>query len=67
MLLNKKPVILKAAEEDFDDIELTLEKLINGINLSIKTNSLSIDNSDWDAVDCDIILQNAVFNEVIYG
>lgn len=67
MLLNGKSLILKDAEGEFEDAELTLEYLKSGINLSIKNDSISLDVDDWDAADCDIIIQNAIFNEVVYG
>jgi hypothetical protein len=67
MLLNGKSLIISDVEEEFEDQELTLEKLINGINLSIQANGISVDLDDWDAVDCDVIIQNAIFNDVVYG
>lgn len=67
MLLNGKSLILKDAEGEFEDAELTLEYLKSGLNLSFKNNSISLDADDWDAADCDIIIQNAIFNEVVYG
>lgn len=68
MLLNGKKIIISDSEEDdYEDQELTLEKLIKGLNLSIQENRLSLDSADWDAEDCDVIVQNALFNEVVYG
>lgn len=67
MLLNGKSLILKDAEGEFEDAELTLEYLKNGLNLSFKNGLISLDDSSWDASDCDIIIQNAIFNEVVYG
>jgi hypothetical protein len=60
--------------EDDKDLELNLEKLINGIQLYIKnSNDLSfisngrIDNGEIDAYIADSIAQYALFNEVVYG
>lgn len=67
MLLNGKSLIIKDEEGEFEDAELTLENLRNGLNLSIENDLISLDIDDWDAADCDIIIQNAIFNEVVYG
>lgn len=67
MLLNGKSLILKDVEGEFEDKELTLVNLLAGLNLSLKDNLISLDPDDWDAADCDIIIQNAIFNEVVYG
>ena len=54
--------------EDTDEVwELTLEKLINGIKLTIEQDYW---DGDFDSIDGeigDIIFQMALFGEIIYG
>lgn len=54
--------------EDADEVwDLTMEKLINGIKLTIEQNYW---NGDFDEIDGevgDIIFQMALFNEIVFG
>lgn len=56
--------------------ELTLEKLLNGIKLAIQNNYYAgygwyygnqLDTCQVDAIVADVIVQLALFNEIIYG
>lgn len=54
--------------DDEDQVHiLTLENLIAGINLAFKNGFLDQNPENWDSSDCDIIIQCAIFKEVIYG
>jgi len=67
MLLNGNILIISDAEEDFETQSLNLKKLIEGVNLSIQNNKLPMEDEDWDAQDADVIIQNAVFGEIVFG
>lgn len=59
-------------EEDDSEYELTLEKFITGLLLFLQENPSFITNSDldvcqMDAADADIIIQYALFGEIVYG
>lgn len=54
--------------EDTDEVwELTLEKLINGIKLTIEQNYWDGDFDKIDGEVGDIIFQMALFDEIVYG
>ena len=46
---------------------LTLEKLLKGLQITLDNGHVGIDDEDWDASDHDMIIQCAIFGEVIYG
>jgi len=66
MLMDMKTSLILIDDEGVKH-ELTLEKMIKGITLSIQRNGTSVDSDDWDAEDNDIMIQNAIYDEVIYG
>jgi hypothetical protein len=54
--------------EDADEVwELTLDKLINGIKLTIEQNYWDGDFDEIDGEVGDIIFQMALFNEIVFG
>lgn len=54
--------------EDVDEVwELTLDKLINGIKLTIEQNYWNGDFDDIDGEVGDIIFQMSLFNEIVFG
>ena len=54
--------------EDMDEIwHLTLDKLLNGIKLSIQNGYWTGNMDDIDGEVGDIIFQYALFNEIVYG
>lgn len=54
--------------EDVDDVwELTLDKLINGIKLTIEQNYWDGDFDNIDGEIGDIIFQMALFEEIVFG
>jgi hypothetical protein len=63
ILLNNGSVFFEDEEARY---ELTLEKLLNGIEKYARMNS-GIDMDDLDADMADVIVQYAIFCEVIYG
>lgn len=53
---------------DEDDVRVLYKTdIIKGIQLSLDNNSISLDSDDWDAADHDMIIQYALFGEVVYG
>jgi len=46
---------------------LTKEKIINGLNISFERKNIGLNNEDWDVVDYDIIIQNSIYGEIVYG
>jgi hypothetical protein len=57
---------LKITDED-DVRVLYKEDIKKGIQLALDNNSISLDPDDWDAADHDMIIQYALFGEVLYG
>ena len=53
--------------EDGESYTLNLNKLLIGVSKAIAEQLLSFDIDDWDAADCDIAIQMAIFGEVIFG
>lgn len=53
--------------EDEEPIELTVTKIKKGIELAIQEGYLTREIEDYDAQDADIIIQYALFEELIYG
>ena len=71
MLFNQKPLKLsvyeKEDESDPDTYELTYGNICIAIGHLINNGRLSSDLNDWDGYDCDNIIQQAIFGDVIYG
>ncbi len=66
MLMNMNaPLIL--TDDEGDEHSLTLEKLIKGVSMTIQNNQCSIDPDEWDAADNDVMIQNSIYDEVVYG
>lgn len=67
ILLNDKEVILYDIEnpDEEETYTLTKEKLLKGVSLAIKDYHFNFD--DYDGGDADIVLQLALFDEVIFG
>jgi SPX domain protein involved in polyphosphate accumulation len=57
---------LKITDED-DVRVLTYDNIISGIQEAVNTYGVSLDPENWDAADADMIIQCALFSEVIYG
>lgn len=66
ILENGKSLIVNDFEEE-ETYELTLEKLLNGIELNYKNRPFDCDIEDGDATTADCILQYSIFGDVIYG
>jgi hypothetical protein len=52
---------------DADKWELTLEKVVKGIIKFMETDSKTFELDDLDALDCDKIIQYALFGELVFG
>ena len=66
VLKNGKDIVIVDNEEGVY-YTLNLNKLLTGVGKAISENLLSFGIDDWDAVDCDIAIQMAIFGEVIFG
>lgn len=54
--------------DDEDEVHyLTLDKLLDGIMVGITEYRLGVDSYDWDGVACDMMVQLAIYGEVVYG
>ena len=60
-------VVIEDAEDDDGPWDLTLEKLLSGIKLTIQNKYWSGDVDEIDGEIGDIIFQYALFNEIVYG
>lgn len=60
-------VLIMDAEDDEEDWDLTLEKLLNGIKLAIEQKYWDGDINTIDGEIGDIIFQMALFNEIVFG
>ena len=75
--LEKNKVFFDEAKEKLADLrfyELTLDKFLNGVRLWIEneraftlTDAGQLDTGDIDALAADMIIQYALFSDVIYG
>jgi hypothetical protein len=52
---------------DADKWELTLDKVVKGIIKFMETDSKTFELDDLDALDCDKIIQYALFGELVFG
>lgn len=66
ILLNNGSVFFEDEEDPSERYELTLEKLLNGIEKYAQENG-GIDMDYLDAIMADVIVQYAIFCEVVYG
>jgi hypothetical protein len=67
ILLNGGEIIISDAEDDEDSWELTLEKLLQGIKLTIENKYWDGDIDTIDGEIGDIIFQHALFNNIVFG
>ena len=67
LLKTRQSIILEDAEDDDGPWELTLEKLLNGIKLTIENGYWNGKIDDIDGEVGDIIFQYALFDEIVYG
>lgn len=58
-------------EDGYDDVEpkydLTLDRLLKGIEINAKERPWDSDLDNYDADTCDAIIQYAVFDELVFG
>ena len=66
-VLEKGKNIVIVDNEEEESYTLNLNKLLTGVSKAIAEYQLGFDIDDWDAVDCDIVIQMAIFEEVIFG
>ena len=67
MLKKGDKILMYDAEDEFETWDLTLDKLINGIKLTIENKYWDGDMDTIDGEVGDIIFQYALFNEIVYG
>lgn len=60
-------ILIMDAEDDEEEWDLTLDKLLNGIKLAIEQKYWNGDIDEIDGEVGDIIFQMALFNEIVYG
>ena len=58
---------IEDAENDDESYDLTLEKLLNGIKLSIENKCWNGDMDEIDGEVGDIIFQMALFDQIVFG
>lgn len=66
LLLAGKSITI-VEEEENEEYELTLEKLLNGIQRNATHRPQDSDLENADAITYDCIVQYALFNDVVYG
>lgn len=67
ILKKGEKIIVFDIEDDEEEWELTLDKLLNGIKLTIENKYWDGDIDTIDGEVGDIIFQYALFNEIVYG
>jgi exonuclease V gamma subunit len=67
MLKKGDKVLMYDAEDESETWDLTLDKLLNGIKLTIENGYWSGKIDDIDGAIGDIIFQYALFNEIVFG
>lgn len=67
MLKKGDKILMYDAEDEFETWDLTLDKLLNGIKLTIENGYWNGNIDDIDGEVGDIIFQYALFNEIVYG
>jgi hypothetical protein len=67
MLKKGDKILMYDVEDEFETWDLTLDKLLNGIKLTIENGYWNGDMDEIDGEVGDIIFQHALFNEIVYG
>jgi hypothetical protein len=67
ILKKGESILIIDAEDDEEEWDLTLEKLLNGIKLTIQNGYWNGKIDDIDGEVGDIIFQYSLFNEIVYG
>lgn len=67
MLKKGDKVLMYDIEDELETWDLTLDKLLNGIKLTIENRYWTGNMDDIDGEVGDIIFQYALFNEIVYG
>lgn len=67
ILKSGKAVTMYDAEDDEEVWQMTLEKLMRGIQMTIDNNRWDGDMDTIDGLVGDIIFQYALFSEIVYG
>lgn len=67
MLKKGYKILMYDVEDELETWDLTLDKLLNGIKLTIENGYWTGDMDDMDGEVGDIIFQYALFNEIVYG
>ena len=67
LIKTKQSVVIEDVEDDKEVWELTIDKLLNGIKLTIEHGFWNGQIDDIDGEAGDLIFQYALFGEVVYG
>lgn len=67
MLKKGDKISMYDVEDEFETWDLTLDKLLNGIKLTIENGYWTGNMDDIDGQVGDIIFQHALFNEIVFG
>lgn len=67
MLKKGDKILMYDVEDEFETWDLTLDKLLNGIKLTIENGYWTGNMDDIDGQVGDIIFQYALFNEIVFG
>lgn len=67
MLQKGDNILIYDVEDELETWDLTLDKLLNGIKLTIENGHWTGNMDDIDGEIGDIIFQYALFNEIVYG
>jgi hypothetical protein len=67
ILKKGESILIMDAEDDEEEWDLTLEKLLNGIKLTIEKKCWNGNIDELDGEIGDIIFQYSLFNEIVYG
>ena len=67
MLKKGNEIVIYDVEDESDTWDLTLDKLLNGIKLTIENGYWTGNMDDIDGEVGDIIFQYALFNEIVFG
>lgn len=62
-----KEIVIVDSESVQTEYKLDLNKLLTGVTKGITDYRLDFDPKEWDAADCDTVIQLAIFGELIYG
>lgn len=67
MLKKDDPIVMYDLEDELETWDLTLDKLLNGIKLTIEQKYWDGDIDTIDGEIGDIIFQMSLFNEIVFG